>query len=114
MNLERLLDSLPILIGTIFIIVGLAMIIFPPKKINDLYGYRTQNSMKNIECWNFAQGYSARLLILLGVIFSIIAIIGLFVNLRKSISLIITMFLMLFFCGIIVFITEKKIKEKFE
>ena len=27
---------------------------FPPKKINNIYGYRTPRTMRSIEIWNFA------------------------------------------------------------
>lgn len=30
---------------------------FPPKKINALYGYRTNKSMKNEEVWQFANSF---------------------------------------------------------
>ncbi len=43
--MEKLM-LIPNLIGAIFIIAGLIMLIFPPKKINSLYGYRTPRSMK--------------------------------------------------------------------
>ncbi|WP_245156562.1 SdpI family protein [Clostridium aminobutyricum] len=33
----------------------------PPKKINGVYGYRTNMSMKNIETWKFAHEYCGRL-----------------------------------------------------
>ena len=32
---------------------------FPPKKINHLYGYRTQRSMKNQSTWEAANTYSS-------------------------------------------------------
>ena len=46
-------------VGSIFFIVALIMYRFPPKKINSLYGYRTPNSMKNQERWDFAQLFSS-------------------------------------------------------
>ncbi len=49
--------------GIAFLIVGLALFWFPPKKINNLYGYRTSRSRRNIESWNFAQRYSAKVTI---------------------------------------------------
>lgn len=39
--------------------------IFPPKKINNFYGYRTSNSKKNKSNWDFAQKYSTTLFIIL-------------------------------------------------
>jgi len=102
---------MPLLLGLIFVLAGLGMLIFPPKKINSIYGYRTKSSMKNIERWNFAQRYSARLFILLGVIFPLTSIIGLLVNLDESTSVVIVFCLMFLFSGTIIFATEKKLKD---
>ncbi|MFD2602346.1 SdpI family protein [Flavobacterium suzhouense] len=44
--------------GVCFLIAVALMYIFPPKKINWLYGYRTVASMKSHERWEFAQKYS--------------------------------------------------------
>ena len=38
----------------IVILAGLIWQQFPPKKINYLYGYRTQRSMKNQQTWDYA------------------------------------------------------------
>jgi uncharacterized membrane protein len=61
--------------GLIFLIAGVIQFKFPPKKINDLYGYRTKRSMKNIEIWNYAQKYSSKILIIYGSIYIVINII---------------------------------------
>jgi len=49
----------PQLVGMIFIIVGLVSYYFPPKKINDLYGYRTISSKRNQQTWDAANRFSA-------------------------------------------------------
>jgi uncharacterized membrane protein len=59
----------PLLLFILFFIFSL----FPPKKINSLYGYRTPNSMKSQENWDFANRYSNRLALVLFFIFSILA-----------------------------------------
>ena len=60
-------------VGFLFIIVGFIMYTFPPKKINGLYGYRTKSSMKNQQKWNFAQTYSAKVMMLTGLIFAFLS-----------------------------------------
>ena len=69
----------PQLIGIIILVVGWIMVKYPPKKINYLYGYRTESSMKNQQTWDEANRFSARLmvkigyiLILVGLVFSLI------------------------------------------
>ena len=68
--MERLENpfTIPLLIcGMIFFVVGLLLLFFPPKKINSLYGYRTPNSMKSQERWDFSQKYSSNLMWKCGV-----------------------------------------------
>ena len=49
-----------LLIGLIFFVTGLITHFFPPKKINQLYGYRTPRSMKNQHNWDVAQQFSTK------------------------------------------------------
>jgi len=43
---------------------------FPPKKINNLYGYKTFRTMQNIDIWNFAnKAFNNSLLIYAGISF---------------------------------------------
>ncbi|MFD1601168.1 SdpI family protein [Flavobacterium artemisiae] len=49
----------------ICLIIFIISRIFPPKNINDFYGYRTSNSKKNKSNWDFAQKYSTTLIIIL-------------------------------------------------
>lgn len=110
--LEKLLLS-PNLIGLIFIVVGLIQMIFPPKKINSLYGYRTPRSMKNIEVWNFAQKLSAKLLIALGSILILFGIFSLIIGIEDSIINIIGMVMMIVLLVILMIYMEVTIKKKF-
>lgn len=69
--MERILEiTNPMLlsVGIIFIVCGLIMYIFPPKKINSLYGYRTAASMKSQAKWDFAQKYGAKVIGLMGLV----------------------------------------------
>src|SRR5690606_5945628 len=69
--MERILEiTNPMLlsVGIIFIVCGLIMYLFPPKKINSLYGYRTAASMKSQAKWDFAQKYSAKIMCLVGLV----------------------------------------------
>lgn len=57
-------------LGIIFLIAGFIFKILPPKKINSIYGYRTNISMKNQDTWNVAQKYSANSMIILGIVYA--------------------------------------------
>ena len=46
-----------LLIPLILMIAGRMMWKHCPKKINDIYGYRTRRSKRNMETWKFAHNY---------------------------------------------------------
>ncbi len=65
----------PQLIGAITLFIGWIQKTWPPKKINNLYGYRTTSAMKNQETWDEANRYSAILMMKAGVVLVITGII---------------------------------------
>ncbi len=66
---------------TSIILIPLFFVVWPPKKINGLYGYRTPRSMKNQKNWDAAQRYSSRLLLKFSIIsFLLFLILLLFLN----------------------------------
>lgn len=44
-------------------LVGLILFYFPPKKINNWYGYRTGQSIESQKKWDIAQKYAAKKII---------------------------------------------------
>lgn len=68
---------IPTLTGFIFIIAGFIQYKFPPKSINAFYGYRTNRSMRNKKSWNFAQLYSSKLMMKLGLMLTLMGMTGL-------------------------------------
>ncbi len=56
----------PQLVGVIFMLAGWLQLKYPPEKINGLYGYRTQLSMKNQHNWDEGNRFSAKLLAWVG------------------------------------------------
>lgn len=56
-------------VGIVCVVIGFIFKIFPPKKINYIYGYRTALSVKNKDTWNEAQKYSANSFLILGFIY---------------------------------------------
>jgi uncharacterized membrane protein len=44
-------------VGVILLVVFSLWLLFPPKSINMIYGYRTSKSMKNKENWKFANHF---------------------------------------------------------
>lgn len=68
--------------GVVFVLMGMIMYFFPPKKINGWYGYRTGKSMENQEIWDYAQKYGAKALMILGLIYFAIDALFLFLFLK--------------------------------
>ena len=105
--------SVSILVGSVFLFAGILMFVFPPKKINYLYGYRTTSSMKNIERWNFAQKLSSKLLLICGILLLITGIVGLILYPDQSVINIIGIVESILL-NIFIFIkTEFDLKKKF-
>jgi len=74
-----MIDIIKFLVPTgIIVIVAIIFMLFPPKKINSLYGYRTPHSMKNQQTWEEANKYSAKLLLLTGLISTLLGVIAYF------------------------------------
>lgn len=55
--------GMPVMIS----VIGFFMFKRPPEKINPFYGYRTIRSMKSTEAWIFAQKYSGKLWLIMGL-----------------------------------------------
>lgn len=51
-----------LLLPVLLVAIGALMKKRPPEKINALYGYRTERSMKNADTWRFANDYSGALI----------------------------------------------------
>jgi uncharacterized membrane protein len=116
MHAEYLIGYImPSLILIIFSIAGIISYLFPPKKINGIYGYRTPRSMKNQENWDYAQKLGAKYMMLFGgIIFIAQTLLGYLVTSLKYelnyiipfqlIAMIILLIVMLILC-------ERKLKE---
>jgi len=98
--------------GVLFMISGIILQKRPPKDINWFYGYRTKNSMKNIDNWRFAQKLSAKYLMIQGVVLCFVSFSVLVVSLDIVFSVVIS--LIILFASIIVHVikVEKKLKSK--
>jgi uncharacterized membrane protein len=84
MHLESPFFSLLVLAGIIFSIAAMFTYVFPPKKINYLYGYRTSASMKTEERWHFAQKFSAIYLLKIGIFLVGVSLFGLFYSISLT------------------------------
>lgn len=97
-----------IFVSLFILLIGVLFKLFPPKKINGFYGYRTFSSMKDIKSWNYAQKIGAYSFIIIGLIYLVIGLLFLLFNYsNNSIEMIIFLF---GFC--VMFITDEIIVRK--
>ena len=68
--------------GLIFLLAGYIQHRFPPKKINHLYGYRTSSSMKSQESWDFAQRYSAKKMMQMGIYITTLGLLSWIIDIQ--------------------------------
>ncbi|MFT6748685.1 MAG: putative membrane protein [Flavobacterium sp.] len=73
--INQLLE-IPLFSGIVFLIVGVIMYLFPPKKPNIFYGYRTTRSMNSLQAWQFSQKYAAAKMIQVSIALLIISLAG--------------------------------------
>lgn len=102
-----------LLCGIVFLIAGIVTKLFPPKKINYLYGYRTARSMRSLEEWNYAQKYSAIKMIQIAAFLILISIIAMLVLSDLKEFNVASFFIVIISIIYLVVKTEKALKNKF-
>jgi uncharacterized membrane protein len=103
----------PAVISIVFLIAGLIMYIFPPKKINYLYGYRTNSSMKSEQRWNFAQKYSSIQMMFTAIKLFIISLMLPWFNLNFETNTFLQIAIIVVALGFMFYKIEKAIKVNF-
>ncbi len=97
-------------INGLLFLFSIVFYFFPPKKINTIYGYRTNKTMKNETIWNFANNFFTKQFLTYSALSFIAAII--FVAISKSISWQ-PMAIMLLSLAVSVIKTEQMINKNF-
>lgn len=104
--------EIPLILGILFLVIGLFFNFFPPQKINSFYGYRTSTSMESQEKWDFAQKFSAVKTIQGSVFLLAVSCLGLF-DLTQNQQNLIGIAAVLIFLIAVIFLTEKALKKQF-
>ena len=99
--------------GITFLIMGWIQRKYPPKSVNSFYGYRTSNSSKSQESWDFAQRYSADKIISSGLVVFLLSIIFYFIELEFVFSLMIGTIITMIPVIWVIVSTENAIKKRF-
>lgn len=107
------MGSVSMVCGVVFTGVALIMLLFPPRKINDLYGYRTNSSKKSQQRWDFAQRFSAWRMMEAGVFLALVSIGLDYAPISEAAGVVIELTLPIAVCFYMFFRTESAIKKKF-
>lgn len=115
--MEDLLNPWTIILsgtGLLVVASGGILLRYPPKKINWFYGYRTHNSMKSQERWDFAQRYSARELIRAGLIMVLTGFAGIWIQADPVFTSFLCLPVLLGLTGVALWRTESALKRSFD
>ena len=85
----------------------------PPKKINYFFGFRTKNTMKNQDHWNYAHHFSGKLFLFFGIILFALGFALSFSKFDQNLHDIGAIAIFIAGVGFIVVKTELALKKKF-
>ena len=111
--------AMGLLFPAIMILFGAVFTKTAPKKINYIFGYRTDMSMKNRETWEFAHKHIGKLWFRLGLLLIPITVIPMLFVISKTENIVGTVGLIVGFINTIVlivpiFFTEKALNKAFD
>lgn len=113
MNWLNPLFLIPIITSPAFVLIGFLMLKYPPREINNLYGYRTSNSMKSQERWDFAQKSAAREFMKWGTILALTAFVGLLIEVNEILGVVMALAELIIATVIPIRKTERALKQNF-
>lgn len=98
--------------GIVFLIGAIVMKIWPPKKINMWYGYRTTLSTSSDRAWHLAQQHSTKAMFKYGLI---MIFVGIFTGYFKHVPVVLILeiiILLPLFTALMILSTHKYLKRK--
>lgn len=96
--------------GLLFVL-SVIFYFFPPKKINSLYGYRTNKSMQNETIWQFANSFWSKQFLIYSAISFVAALVLAYVNPKITWQ---PMAIMLLSLAVSVIKTEQALNKNFD
>ena len=111
--------AMGLLFPVIMILFGAVFTTTAPKKINYIFGYRTDMSMKNRDTWEFAHKYIGKLWFRLGLLLIPITVIPMLFVIGNSENVVATVGLIVGFVNTVtlivpIFFTEKALNKAFD
>ena len=110
--------AMGLLFPAIMILFGAVFTKAAPKRINYIFGYRTELSMKNRDTWEFAHKYIGKLWFRLGLLLIPITVIPMLFVIGNSENVVATVGLIVSFVNTVtliipIFFTEKALNKAF-
>jgi uncharacterized membrane protein len=102
-----------LILSVVFVMAGLIMAKYPPKKINPIYGYRTRRSMQSPEAWKYAQRVSSRRFVLCGLGGILVFIITWSMDFSKGVQALLMIATLLFTLVYVIYSVERNLKKKY-
>ena len=111
--------AMGLLFPVVMILFGMMFMKSAPKRINYIFGYRTDMSMKNRDTWEFAHKYIGKLWFRFGLLLIPITVIPMLFVIGKTENIVGTVGLIVGFINTIVlivpiFFTEKALNRTFD
>jgi len=111
--------AMGLLFPTVMILFGAMFMKSAPKKINYIFGYRTELSMKNRDTWEFAHKHIGKLWFRLGFLLIPITVIPMLFVIGNSENVVATVGLIVSFLNTValiipIFFTEKALNKTFD
>ena len=111
--------AMGLLFPAIMILFGAVFTKAVPKRINYIFGYRTELSMKNRDTWEFAHKYFGKLWFRLGLLLIPITVIPMLFVIGNSENVVATVGLIVSFVNTVtlivpIFFTEKALNRTFD
>jgi uncharacterized membrane protein len=107
--------GMPSIILFTFLLAGLILYLFPPKKINRFYGYRTPRSMKNQANWDYAQKIGGKYMMLFGVVIFItqtsFGFLLSYLGIKQDLTIPFQLGIMILLLILMLVISERKLKQ---
>lgn len=102
-----------LLIGPLMLFILYIFAKYPPKKINNLYEYRTKRSMRNQDCWDYANKYNIRLMWKISLLTCVVQAVGVTLQ-DKRVALLTATIALVTTLIYSVYLAEKVLKNTFD
>lgn len=102
-----------LVVGPLLLAFAILFKVFPPKKINALYGYRTNRSMKSQQAWDAANQYANDLMMWVAII-TVIAQVCLHFLFPRAVAILTSCGIMTVLLVVSLFVVENFLKRNFD